>query len=424
MKKSFLAVLAMCAPFNCKAYEYFLNPIFSASERYNDNINMLADPPQANWITTISPGINFGFRNEKESFMSGFTWNHLAYTNQSELDFDEQLLNASYENRLTDRLTLGLTGSYSIRAALNTFSQTGDGGVILGDPLFSQQGLEQINVGPSITYQFDELNSINLGYSYSQSTFDASGQTAINNPFRSDFNFHQLSSSLNHILTERDTTFLTLSTSRFESKSTGQNQTSYNSIAQVGWQHIFNEQWSASVSGGLNYSVTDTTFQLLKRCAIPAIPIGNCPIFLQIPASEITDQNSGIGKIFNISIQKSFEKGLISLGASQNQTPTAQGLQTQTSIFLDSAYKISERLATGLTANYSTSEGTAGVNSNFNRSNYSVSPNVSWIWTPEINLGLSYIYRQQEFETQQQPAEGNILHFQFSYSPQLNNQVK
>jgi hypothetical protein len=423
MKKSFLAVLALCSPFNCKAYEYFLNPIFRASERYNDNINMLADPPQANWITTISPGINFGFRNEKERFMSGFTWNHLAYTNQSELDFDEQSLNANYENKLTDRLSFGFAGLYNNRAALNSTLEASDG-VILGNTVFSQQGVENINIGPSITFLFDELNSINLGYSYSQSTFDKSGQQANANSFRSDYNYHQLSGSLSHIFSERDAADLTLSTSRFESKFTGQSQISYNSIAQIGWQHSFTEQLTASVSGGLNYAVTDTTVQIPPQC-IPEISLVNSPCFpfKFEAASEKKFNISGIGKIFSVSLQKSFENGSIALGASQNQSPTSQGLQTQTAIFFNTAYKISERIATGLVANYSTAESAAGGNNQFNRINYSVSPSVSWIWTPEINLDLSYTYRQQEFE-RGQPAQGNILQFQFSYSPQINNQVK
>jgi hypothetical protein len=418
MNKSFLAVLAFCAPFNCKAYEYFLQPIFSASERYNDNINMNVNPLQANWITTISPGLHIGFRNENERFMSGFTWNHLAYTNQSELDFDEQLLNANYENKLTDRLLLSLVGFYNNRAALNSnFQPTLDANgnpildpnsnTILGNRIFSQQGVESINVGPSITYSLDDLNSINLQYSYSQTSYDKNGQGNTSNFFRSDYNYHQLSSSLSHIHSERDTMDLTLSTSRYESKFTGQNQLTYNSIAQVGWQHRFTEQLTASISGGLNYAVTDTTV-------------------LRSGASEEKFNNTGLGKIFSISLEKSFEKGSISLGANQNQSPTSQGLQTQTSIVLNSEYKISERLATGLTASYSTAESAAGEinNLNFKRTNYAISPNISWIWTPEIQLGLSYNFRQQELQTQQQSAQGNILQFQFSYSPQLNNLVK
>jgi hypothetical protein len=428
MRKSFLVSLMLWPSFACQAEDYYVNPVFSVSERYNTNINMFEKPLQDNWITTISPGLNFGLRSETETLDSNFTWNHLAYTNQSELDFDEQLLNANYENKLTDRLTLGLTGYYNNRAALNTFrnetTNNPEDPAILGDPNLSNQGVESINIGPSATYLLDELNSINLGYSYSQTTFDTSSQKTAANVFRSDYNYHQLSGSLSHIYSERDTIDLTLSTSRYESKFTGQSQTTYNSIAQVGWQHSFNEQWTASVSGGLNYAVTDTTVQNPAVCT-PLFPPAKFPC-LNIPASEDTFKNNGIGKIFSISIQKSFERGSISLGAAQNQSPTSQGLQTQTSIFLNSAYTISERLTSGLSANYSTSESASGVNNqsfNTNRSNYSISPNISWNWTPEINTGLSYTYRQQEFDGGQ-PAQGNILQLQFSYSPQLNDLVK
>ena len=104
--------------------------------------------------------------------------------------------------------------------------------------------------------------------------------------------------------------------------------------------------------------------------------------------------------------------------------PTSQGLQTQTQLSINTAYTINERWTSGLSTGYTKSEVTGQQNSQFNRTYYSVSPNINWKWTPEINLGLSYTYRQQEFQGSAQPSLGNTVQLQFSYQPQINHQVK
>ncbi|MDD2802101.1 MAG: hypothetical protein PHE96_11665, partial [Methylococcales bacterium] len=134
--------------------------------------------------------------------------------------------------------------------------------------------------------------------------------------------------------------------------------------------------------------------------------------------------SDNFGQVYRASIQKSFEKGSVSLIGSQNQTPTSQGLQTRTEVSLNNAYTINERWTSGLTSSYSTSEITGQQNSRYNRTYYSISPNINWKWTPEINLGLSYTYRQQEFQGSTQPSQGNIVQLQFNYQPQINRQVK
>ncbi len=419
MNKSFIAVFALCAPLSCQAYEYFLDPLFSASERYNTNINMLPNPPQDNWITAISPGFNFGFRNEKEKFNSNYTLNHLAYTNQSALDFDEHLLGADYQIDTSERVHLGLAGGYNIRSSLNTEN------TILGDVRFTQASTEMINLGTSASYDLDELNTMSFQYSYNKTTYDQS-QTS-NNIFRTDYDYHQASLSLRHIYSERDLLNFTLSSSLYQTSATRQETTTYNHIAQVGWQHSFDDQLTGSISAGLNYADTEAVDQIPAHCLlIPTNVNSPCFPFRFVPASQVSTTNTGVGEIFSISVQKSFERGSVSFIASQNQSPTSQGLQTNTMLSINSDYKISDRWSSGIVARYSTSESAAGQNSQnsrFNRTNYSFSPNISWDWTPEIGLGLSYTYRQQEFEGRQ-AAEGNIVQLQFSYRPQINNLVK
>ena len=413
--------LMLSASFACQASDYYVDPVFGVSERFNTNINMLENPPQDNWITTISPGINFGLRTENEILSSNFTWNHLAYTNQSELDIDETLLSVNYQHNKTERFQWGLTGSYNNRSSLN--SQ--DTGTIIGDVRgirLTQVLTEQISVSPTLSYNLDELNTIDLNYAYNQTTFDKS-QTS-QNIFQADYDYHQVSGSLTHLYSERDQLIATLSGSRY--KTPLQDQTTYNYVAELGWQHRFSDQLVAYLSGGLNYSDIESSIPLPPDATIGGDPVWFDPVTKTFSRQQriLVEKNSGIGEVFSVSLQKSFDGGsTVSLGVSQSQAPTSQGLQTRTNYFFDAAYPINERLTSGFTSNYSTSESTGEQNSNLNRNNFSFSPALNWKWSPEVSLGLSYSFRQQEFEGGQ-PSEGNLVEFQFSYRPQLNNLVK
>jgi len=190
----------------------------------------------------------------------------------------------------------------------------------------------------------------------------------------------------------------------------------------------------AYVSGGINYSQVETTVPQL----IPGLYLGIFPAFFDPETLSPFDpttgflirqqrfkkiERNGIGKVFRASLQKSFERGNVSFIALQNQTPTSQGLQTQTQLSISGAYTINERWTSGLTAGFTRYEQTGQQNSFLNRTYYSISPNINWKWTPEISLGLTYIYREQDFKSGSQ-ASGNSVQLQFTYQPQTNYQVK
>lgn len=61
---------------------------------------------------------------------------------------------------------------------------------------------------------------------------------------------------------------------------------------------------------------------------------------------------------------------------------------------------------------------------NLDRTYASVNPNINWKWTPEINVGLTYTYRQQEYKNSNQLRQDNGIQLQITYQPQTNNQVK
>ena len=413
MKKRILLPITFCVSANCQASDYFLKPVFNTYERYESNLFLRPHPLQDNWISTLSPGLNFGLRHENGELNSNFTWNKLFYTNQSELDIDEQLFNADYHSK-SDRLTWGAQGFYNNQASVNTI------GTVLGDPRFTQVMSKRLSLAPTVSYSLNERSSLSFDYSYEKITYEKTN----NNTYLADYDYHQASGGYSYLYTEHDKLNMSLSSSRF--KTPLQNQTTFNHVAQLGWQHNFSESLVAYVSGGLNYSQVESTvpqlIPILYRGIFPAFvdPVtGN--LFAQQQYKKI--ERNEIGKVFRASLQKSFERGSVSLIALQNQTPTSQGLQTQTQLSIINSFTLNERWTSSLLASYTSYEQTGQQNSFLNRTYYSFSPNINWKWTPEINLALTYTYREQDFKSGSQ-ASGNTVQLQFTYQPQTNYQVK
>lgn len=406
----------LCASITCQANDYFFKPVFSASERYTSNLLLRPDPQQGNWISKLSPGLNFGIRSETAELKSNFTWNQLFYTNQSALDISEQLFSTNYQHT-TGRLQWGANGYYNNQSSLNSES------TVQGLSL-TQVMVQQLNIAPTVSYSLTELSSLAFDYSYSNSTYDQS-----TNPFLTNYDYHQASGTFNHLYTENDKLNATVSSSRYKNPERG--LTTFNNVAQSGWQHNFSDQLVTYVSAGINYSQSElesTVPQLIPRNF--GFLVYQDPVtgqFFQNQRYETVNTSSdGFGGIYQASIKKTFERGSASLIGSQNQTPTSQGLQTQSQLSVNTAYSINERWSSGLSANYSIYKMPVQANSQFNndRTYASVSPTINWKWTPEVNIGLSYIFRQQEYKSSSQVSQDNSVQLQFNYQPQTNSQVK
>lgn len=430
--------LSLCASLTCQANDYFFKPVLSAKEGYYSNISLLQekDDPQDNWVSTLSPGVNFGLRHENGELNSNFTWNQLFYSNQSsKLNTSEQLFSVGYQHK-NERLQWGARGSYNNQSYLNSEGTVlgPSGGTVLGGANLNQIMAKQLSLAPSVTYSINELSTVSFDYSYYKTDYEKNQ----NAQFYSDYDYHQVSGTFNYLYTERDKLNVTLSGSRYKSKPQVLDQatfiqlldqTTYNEVAQLGWQHSFSEQLITYVSAGMNYSQAETTLlnPAFSYCDTSVFSFVISPCFPYryrfVPASEETTNNNNFGQVYQASIQKSFERGSVSLVGSRNQTPTSQGLQTSTSISTNNAYKISERWNSGLTASYSNNVVTGQQSNLYDRTYFTISPNINWKWTPEINVGLSYSFRYQEYQNQdssQGNAQGNTVQLQISYQPQTN----
>ncbi len=428
MKNALLLPMLLCACSTSMAFDYSLQPVISSSERYTSNLYMTSLPHQDNWITKVSPGVNFNLRNEDAQLSTNFTWNQLFYTNQSALDINEQLFNLDYSHR-KDRWQWGLDGSFNNQSSLS--SEASNQGTIQGYTL-KQVMAKQLNIAPSLTYALSELSSATINYSYAQAAYEKN-----NNSYLSDYDYQQISGTYNYLYTIKDKLNLTLSGSQYHKpmsthsnfQSLNYSLATNNDQASVGWQHSFPQQWVSYLSVGMNYSQSELN-EIIPAHIIPGhfAIINNAWKYISpkvVAQSDFNKNTTGTGQIYQASLQKSFEQAAISLVGSQNQTPTTQGLQTQTQLSINPSYTINERWNTGLSASYAIYKMPTHIGGySLDRDYTSISPNVNWRWTPEVNVGLSYTYREQIYKNNTNSAQDNGLLLQLTYQPQTNNQVK
>ncbi|TAK64465.1 YfaZ family outer membrane protein [Methylobacter sp.] len=384
MKKGFLVPLALCASLTCQAGDYIFEPVFSVDERYEDNLLLQINPSHVNWISTVSPAVRLGYLLESGDLVANFKWNQLIYHNESTLNVAEKLFNADYLYN-GELFSFNLNGDYSIQSSLTTeLGSTGSGQL-------SNVQLLRTNriIAPTFSYRLTERDTLQLGYSYNDVTYEKSST----NSGLSDYISQQLSTSASHKLSERQQVSLSGSYSLFKAPSADQNSTTIS--YQAGWQYSFSEKTQLGLSIGMRNTDTESLGGRIK--------------------------SSTSGHIFSANLDRATEWGSISVNAGQQLNPASTGQQQQATTFsARTIYNINERWYTSLSVNYLKSDATSGANSN-NRTYATLSPALNWRWTPETKLELSYSYRQQQFDNENDARVGNSVQLQFIYQPQINH---
>lgn len=409
------------------ALDLLFEPDFSLRERYDDNVRMQIHSKNSNLISTISPGVMLGYLSDDNELKARFKWNELLYSENSEFDFSEKLANLSHQFQ-NELFKTDLAASYSEESSINTqLDLTGSGDVQVLVPRKTK------SISPTITYSLSAKNSLQLGYSFADVAFDRKPGLLTNVNY-TDYTFQQFSATAIHAYSERLSFNLTGSYSDFKSGNetpgvidlipgfivdipvnNGFTQKSTTFTYQGGLQYLFDEQTQLALSAGIRDTTTNTS-QFTKLLSNGRL------------LSDSKHSSNSVGHVFSASLTRKHDWGDWSFNASQQLNPASTGnQQTSTSLGIKGRYNFDDRWSAGLNANYLMTDSVSTFNNtniNNSRTYSTLSPNLTWRWTPEVNLDLSYSYRQQEFQSNNQTAIGNSVQLQFSYQPQINRQVK
>lgn len=432
IKTEFLLPVMVLFANNSYALDWLFDPNVSASERYDDNVTTQVDSRSmvSTMITTLSPGVLLGYLADNNELKTRFKWNELIYHNASSLDFSEKMLDVSHQFQ-SDRFKTELDASYYEQSSINTQ---------LVDPTNNIAGQTLIprttrSIAPSVLVNVTERNSLQLAYSYQDVAFTR--PATLQNLSYSDYTNQQLSATANHTYSERLSFNFTGAYSKFDSSSppavnttpflgfgsksttTAFEQHSTNFLYQAGLQYAFDELTQINLSAGMRATDTKTRFSQT---------VSFDPPILNPVSQESNLSKSGSGHVFSASLTRNGEWGNVKLNAGQQLNPSSSGSQQQTTSFsAQGNYNFLERWSAGLDASYLISDSTSTLSNtsqSFNRIYTTLSPNIQWRWTPDINLQLSYSHREQEYTDLHKTAIGNSVQLQFSYQPQINRQVK
>lgn len=428
----FLPVMVLLAG-SSYADDVQITPDIRLSERYEDNLTLqFSGNERATLVSTISPSLSLLYREEHQQLKANFRWNQQYYHEEPVFDFSEKLSNVKY-NFNGERFLFDFNGDYLIQSSINTqLDESGSGNLQLRVPRTTR------SASPSATYLFDEQNSLRLGYDYSDVTFERTPGARLNQSY-SDYDNQQFSANFVHVFDERLKLNFLFAYSQFTSSGslgTGflfgipfpafqfNNEFSQKSdmtLYQAGAEYSFDESTKLSFSGGIRNTDTRSinTTHLISTDTIFGQPFVN--------------SSSSIGHVFSANLVHNTEWGNINLRAAQQVNPATTGFQQQTTSFGGGiTYNITERVSTSLMGSYLLSESVAnfssrGINDNLqanNRTFINISPSLRWRWSEDMNWDLMYTHRSQEFSSLNNTAYGNTLQLQFSYQPQINNQVK
>ncbi|MDD2761216.1 MAG: hypothetical protein PHH11_13105, partial [Methylomonas sp.] len=327
-----------------------------------------------------------------------------------------------------ERFQTQLSARYAEQSSINTqLDIDGNGNLQIQIPRTTR------SISPNVTYNLTERNALQLGYNYSDVAYQKD-PNLIASRFYSDYDNQQYNGTLTHVLTEQFSINLTGAYSEFSTSgdypdsltrfgpyllptTSSFSQSASTFTYQAGFQYAYDELTRFSFSAGIR----DTTTKISNTQTIEFL------------GTTRTDQSFDTsGQVYSGNLTRKFDWGSVDVNAGQQLTPASTGGQRNTTTFsVGARYNLDERLTAGINANYLLSEqlstidnGTTTTSFSNNRTYINVTPNIRWRWTPEINLELSYSYRQQEYESPNRLSVGNNLQLQFSYQPQINRQVK
>ncbi|WP_347985750.1 hypothetical protein [Methylomonas sp. AM2-LC] len=447
-KTDFLTLIAVVLAIFCSranALDWYYNPSFNYTERYTNNLRLLASnikpAPTTMFISTLSPTLAMGYLEDDSELNTSFNWNQLLYHEQSNLDFSEKLANLNYLFK-GEKWIANLAASYGDQATLGSESVqlgiTGAGNVAIQVARYTR------TLAPSLTYKIDEKNTLNLSGSYANTNYGAHPASGLGfSPYKSS----QISLTATHAYSERLSFNLTGSYNNYNAKNNlasscnyfrlsghtliidpnnplpcelNYNQNSDTLNAQIGVNYALNETWSANASVGLRETISHT-IETFSPTAYGRFNINGS-------ATTIPDSTTQ-GKTYAIGIVHNYEKGSISFNGNQQLSPASTGTQQNITQFTSTAsYNLSETISTSITGSYLVSDtinsSTVTNASVFNRTLTSITPNLRWQWNEDMFLQLNYTYIEQIYTQSKLAATSDSVQLQFIYQPPINRQVK
>jgi hypothetical protein len=236
------------------------------------------------------------------------------------------------------------------------------------------------SIAPSWTTFLTESTQFKLGYQSSDVSYNKEATTTFSN-----YQNRQANLTLSNQLAERTQVFISGSYSDFKVPTT--EYSSKTNSWQLGLTHDFSETLKMTLSAGGRETSSE------QRCEFLTFFFSEVCIPPSSPATTYILQSKDSGSVYNMDVQKQFERTRVSGLISRGVDPSGSGTEIQTdTLSLTVAHDITPTtLNISFAAGGYRSKAIGGNTSNYQeRDYYQLGPRISWRWTEHLSLDGSY----------------------------------
>ncbi len=369
---------------------WVITPSARLEQRYDDNIRLSTDSPDAVWATELSGAAELSRQTDTTEIGARLRLDFITYNG---VDEDEDALrdelnpfvNVSSLYR-TERSEWRLDGDYRRDSTLRTLRDIGpteelpetDTDINLVRERIRRN---QITLNPSWTYSFTERTGSRLGYRYTQVFYEDAEDTGL-----LDYSLHVFTGEIFHGLTEKDQISAVAETTLYDADADREFQ-------------------SYALLGGLNHAFSETTRA--------GILIG----LRQSSFENPTEEGDDTGFVVRLEGTRKTELATFSARFEQSLSPSGTGGGINSDRFtFQMTRKILPRLDFSLQTQFFSNESIEDDNTSADRDYFEIEPRLNWNLTRWWSIATSYRYRRQERDSDPDSAESNAVFLSLNYS--------
>lgn len=169
---SVVVVGLVLAAEGARGADFDVSPSLELEEAFSDNIDLAPDNKRADFITTARPGVAIQGTGARFNFDVDYEYQRLFFLDHSDQNQNQQrLLSRSHAELVKDRIFLGARFSMSEQTLGGIETVSGSGRTETEDRTKTQI----FTLGPSVRHHFGGWADAEARYTFSQSTFGATG---------------------------------------------------------------------------------------------------------------------------------------------------------------------------------------------------------------------------------------------------------
>lgn len=459
-------VMASVLSMSVQAAEYSVTPYASARAEADTNKRLTTQNADTTFGAVLDLGAVFNAATEESSLSVTPRLNIGRFSddgNNVDQDREDYYIDMTGNHRFNERWSAGAFFNYAnvgvVASELDDIGLVVDGsdvfatGNVVVPENFSRQ---TISFGPSLNYIFSEKDTLSVGASYTDATYDRQDTNL------SDYNNYSVNASWTRQVNITDQLIASVFASKQESDLNQQILTSVgpapetlvDEFDQVGFTLGYVRQFSETLLGRVSIGVRNTDGQFpdltdfdLNLSAQSAalinpntgLPVGNVinrldpllnnqaflsanPDFLRDSrvVNRIYQQGnvSGTGLLLDASVEKQFEKTTVTAGLSRASVPSGQGLTERSEFYVNAIHLFSDRLTGNGSFRYFSTQSEsdltlAGAGAAIDQ--IRLEAGLDWRMTEFWTVGAGYTYRRRSSENTDS-ADGHGIFVTLGYN--------